>query len=151
MVAAVAWYFLYSHTTEENEKKFLTEKGILKSDGSLDMAAVKQQFLGLPEDKRSKLLENILNGSLGDMGIVATIKKWWSEAVIHSENTGTRMSPVPLDLFQTIADSMKELWVWEGKTFLSVWAMESTKKYIAQLQISAEQKQEFMKKFGIIV
>lgn len=75
MVAAIAGYFAYTHTTEENEKKFLTEKGILKTDGTLDMAAVKQQFLSLPEDKRSKLLENILNGSLGDMGVVATIKK----------------------------------------------------------------------------
>ena len=75
MMATIAGYYAYTYKSEENEKKFLTEKGILKSDGSLDMAAVKQQFLGLPEDKRSKLLENILNGSLGDMGIEATIKK----------------------------------------------------------------------------
>ena len=75
MLATIGGYYAYTHTSEENEKKFLTEKGILKPDGALDMAAVKQQFLSLPEDKRSKLLENILNGSLGDMGIVASIKK----------------------------------------------------------------------------
>jgi hypothetical protein len=149
MVAAIIGYFAYGKYSEETEHKLLTDKWILKPDGNLDMAKLKETFMTLPEDKRSSLLENILNGSLGPYGISTSVKKWWNETVVHSDNVAKWVAPIPLDFFEMIANTMKEIGVGDGKTYLSTNATESTKKFIAGLPISEEKRSEFYAKFGI--
>lgn len=151
MIAWIIWYYMYGKYSEENEKKLLTEKWILKNDGSFDVAQIKKTFIELPESDRSSLLEKLLNSSLNPLGISTQVEKGWKKTVVHSDNIGWSIAPIPLDVFGQIADTMKELWIWGGDTFLSKWATDSTKKYIAKLPISEEAKKEFLWKFWIIV
>lgn len=148
MIAAIT-YYMYGVYTEENEQKFLAEKWIIKPDGTFDTEKLKTAFMSLPEDKRSGLLEKLLSNTLEPYGVKPIVESGGASVVMHTDRTTGSIAPISLDVFSSVADTIKELWVWDAKTYLSKTATEATKKYIASLPIDAAKKQEFYAKFGI--
>jgi hypothetical protein len=146
--AAIISYLVARELFEKQTENMLRKIGIVKEDGSLDHANLKEKWKEVPEGEKQAVLEQILRATSGNT-VSFDPKK--NQLIIHGEGTNGKLPVDPKDIddyYKMFAD----LGMPEPTMFLSKGTEENIKAAIASIQeVSPEIRSQWLARFNIKV